>query len=261
MELYFIIIGILILLAIFDLIVGVSNDAVNFLNSSIGARVAPLHVIMTIASLGMLIGVTFSSGMMEVARKGIFNPQLFYLPELITIFFAVMLTDVLLLDLFNTFGLPTSTTVSIVFELLGAAVAVSLIKIHDAGMEFEELINYINTAKALAIITGILLSVVIAFVCGAVAQFLSRLLFTFDYAPRLKRYGGIWGGFSLSIIIYFILIKGAKGTSFLSGDTVTWIHANTWLILGVNVLIFSLIFQMLALFTKFNILKPIVLVG
>jgi phosphate/sulfate permease len=261
MEIYLAIIVVLVCLAVIDLIVGVSNDAVNFLNSSIGSKVAPYHVIMIIASLGMLAGVTFSSGMMEVARKGIFQPQLFHMPELITIFLAVMLTDVLLLDLFNTFGLPTSTTVSIVFELLGAAVAVSLIKIYDVGHSFEELVNYINTAKALAIITGILLSVVIAFICGAIVQYFSRLIFTFDYLPRLKRYGGIWGGISLSIITYFILIKGAKGSSFLSPETVSWIKHNSWTILAANCLVFGLIFQFLALFTKVNVLKPIVLVG
>ena len=151
MEIYVYIIALLVGLAIFDLVVGVSNDAVNFLNSSIGSKVAPRHVIFIIASMGILAGVTFSSGMMEVARKGIFQPQLFLMPELIAIFLAVMLCDVLLLDLFNTLGLPTSTTVSIVFELLGAAVAISLIKIHYSGQGFEELANYINTAKALAL--------------------------------------------------------------------------------------------------------------
>ena len=261
MEIYIAILAVLVCLAVIDLIVGVSNDAVNFLNSSIGSRVAPYNVIMIIASLGMLAGVTFSSGMMEVARKGIFQPQLFHMPELITIFLAVMLTDVLLLDLFNTFGLPTSTTVSIVFELLGAAVAVSLIKIYAAGHGFEELVNYINTAKALAIITGILLSVAIAFVCGAIAQFISRLVFTFDYMSRLKRYGGIWGGISLSMITYFILIKGAKGSSFLSPEAVWWIKHHTWTILAANFVFFGLIFQFLALFTRVNVLKPIVLVG
>ncbi len=261
MDIYFAIIIVLVGLAIFDLVVGVSNDAVNFLNSSIGSKVAPYHVLMIIASLGMLAGVTFSSGMMEVARKGIFQPQLFLMPELITIFLAVMLTDVLLLDLFNTFGLPTSTTVSIVFELLGAAVAVSLIKIYALGNGFEEIVNYINTAKALAIISGILLSVVISFFCGAIAQVLSRLVFTFDYMPKLKRYGGIWGGISLSIIIYFILIKGAKGTSFLSPETVTWIKNNTMGILAINFIFFGLIFQAIALFTRINILKPVVLIG
>ena len=160
---------ILFALAISDLIVGVSNDAVNFLNSSIGSRVAPRHVIMIIASLGMLAGVTFSSGMMEVARKGIFHPQFFTMPELMTIFLAVMLTDIILLDLYNTFGLPTSTTVSIVFELLGAAVAVSLLKTRWHGSSVSaSVVNYINTGKALTIIFGILLSVVVAFVVGAV---------------------------------------------------------------------------------------------
>lgn len=248
-------------LAVLDLMVGVSNDAVNFLNSSIGSRVAPRTIIMIIASLGILAGVTFSSGMMEVARKGIFHPKFFLMPELITIFLAVMITDVLLLDLFNTFGLPTSTTVSIVFELLGAAVGVSLIKIHMSGESYAALIDYINTTKAFAIIMGILLSVVIAFFTGAVIQFLTRLLFTFDYKKRLKRYSGLWGGMALSVITYFILIKGAKGTSFLTTESVAWIHTHTWTILSGNFLLFAILFQLLTLFTRINILKPIVLMG
>ena len=161
-------------LAISDLIVGVSNDAVNFLNSSIGSRVAPRHWIMIIASLGILAGVTFSSGMMEVARKGIFHPQFFTMPELMIMFLAVMLTDIILLDLYNTFGLPTSTTVSIVFELLGAAVAVSVMKVIEAGQGLSTVIEYINTAKALAIISGILLSVVVAFAAGALVQYVQQ---------------------------------------------------------------------------------------
>jgi phosphate/sulfate permease len=263
MELNIFVVAIIVLtvLAVFDLVVGVSNDAVNFLNSSIGSRVAPRHVIMIIASLGMLAGVTFSSGMMEVARKGIFHPQYFVFQELLIIFLAVMLTDIFLLDLFNTFGLPTSTTVSIVFELLGAAVAVSVMKIHMLGDSMATLINYINTGKALAIISGILLSVAVAFCCGAVAQFFSRLIFTFDYKARLRRYGGIWGGLCLSVITYFILIKGAKGTSFLAPETVLWIKANGFTIMGISFVFFGLIFQLLVLFTKVNILKPIVLVG
>lgn len=194
MDLYFFAVILLAGFAAVDLMVGVSNDAVNFLNSAIGSKVAPRYVIMIIASLGILAGVTFSSGMMEVARKGIFHPQFFLMPELITIFLAVMFADVLLLDLFNTFGLPTSTTVSIVFELLGAAVAVSLFKIHQAGENYATLVQYINTGKALAIITGILLSVVVAFVSGVIFQFMTRLLFTFDFSSKLRRYGGIWGG-------------------------------------------------------------------
>ncbi len=261
MELYFFSLMILAGLAVFDLMVGVSNDAVNFLNSSIGSRVAPRYVIIIIASLGIFAGVTFSSGMMEVARKGIFHPRLFLMPELITIFLAVMLTDVMLLDLFNTFSLPTSTTVSIVFELLGAAVAVSLMKIFASGESYSLLVNYINTAKALAIIMGILLSVAVAFLIGVMAQFITRLLFTFDYRKRLPLYSGIWGGIALATMIYFILIKGASSTSFLSPEATIWIKNNTWILLFTNFLFFAFIFQFLALFTKINILKPIVLVG
>lgn len=261
MSLFLFAVIILAGLAIFDLIVGVSNDAVNFLNSSIGSRVASRHVIMIVASLGILAGVTFSSGMMEVARRGIFHPKFFTMPELMTLFLAVMLTDVLLLDLFNTFGLPTSTTVSIVFELLGAAVAVSLLKIHMAGDSYATVVEYINTAKAFSIIMGILLSVAISFFFGVVCQFMTRLVFTFDYQKRLKRYGGIYGGIALSVITYFILIKGAKGASFLTPETVTWIKTHTWTILFTGFLFFAILFQILALFTRINALKPIVLMG
>ena len=261
MELYIVAVLVLFAIAIMDLMVGVSNDAVNFLNSSVGSRVAPRHVIMIVASLGILAGVTFSSGMMEVARKGIFHPRLFLMPELITIFLAVMLTDVVLLDVFNTFGFPTSTTVSIVFELLGAAIAVSLFKIFASGQSLLDLAHYINTGKALAIISGILLSVGIAFACGALAQYLTRLLFTFNYEKRLKRYGGLWGGLALSMIVYFILIKGSKGASFMGAETVAWIKTHTLTILGGSFLGFAALFQTLAVATRVNILKPIVLVG
>jgi phosphate/sulfate permease len=261
MELYGFAVALLFAIAIADLVVGVSNDAVNFLNSSVGSRVAPRHVIMIVASLGILAGVTFSSGMMEVARKGIFHPKFFLMPELITIFLAVMITDILLLDLFNTFGLPTSTTVSIVFELLGAAIAVSLVKIFAGDQNILALADYINTGKALAIISGILLSVGIAFVCGAVAQFVTRLLFTFHYEKRLRRYGGLWGGLALSMITYFIVIKGAKGASFLTPSTVDWINTHTWTIIGAGFVGFTVLFQLLMLTTRINILRPIVLTG
>jgi hypothetical protein len=260
-EIYFIAVIILAGLAVSDLIVGVSNDAVNFLNSSIGSRVAPRVIIMAIAAMGMFAGVTFSKGMMEVARKGIFHPKFFTMPELMVIFLAVMLTDVLLLDLYNTFGLPTSTTVSIVFELLGAAVAVSLIKISQSGEGLASLVKYINTAKALVIISGILMSVVVAFIVGAVIQFLTRLLFTFDFHKRLKRYGAIWGGLALSVIIYFILIKGAKGSTFITPESLAWIKGNTGLILLYCFGVCAIFLQMLMWFTKINILKPIVLIG
>ncbi len=248
-------------LAVFDLVVGVSNDAVNFLNSSIGSKVAPMYVILIVASLGILAGVTFSSGMMEVARKGIFHPQNFKALDLMMIFLAVMITDILLLDMFNTFGLPTSTTVSIVFELLGAAVAVSIIKIMNSGESLTTLSEYINSSKALGIISGILLSVVVAFFFGAVIQYVTRLIFTFDYQKRMKRYGGLWGGVSLSMITYFILLKGASGASFISPETVQWMQSHTTLILIGSFLIFTILFQMLLLFTRINILKPIVLIG
>ena len=260
MDIFIVALVILISLAICDLIVGVSNDAVNFLNSSIGSRVAPRYIIMIIASIGMLLGVTFSSGMMEVARKGIFHPEFFLMPELMTIFLAVMLTDILLLDVFNTFGLPTSTTVSLVFELLGAAVAVSLIKIHAAGASLADLMNYINTAKALSIIMGILLSVLIAFTFGAIFQFITRLLFTFNYQNRIKKYGGLWGGLALSIISFFIL-KGVHGASFLSPAAIEWISTHTLFLFIVTFIIFAVLFQILILFFKLNIFKPVILVG
>ena len=255
--------GILILfgLAVSDLIVGVSNDAANFLNSSVGSRVAPRRVILAIASLGILVGVTFSSGMMEVARKGIFNPQFFTMPELMVIFLAVMLTDVILLDLYNTFGLPTSTTVSIVFALLGAAVAVSLLKLHQAGLSYAGVLEYINTGKALAIIFGILLSVGIAFFVGALVQFLSRILFTFDFEKRLKRYGALWGGVALAAITFFILIKGAKGASFITAEMLVWINDNTVLMLLVAFGASAMFLQTLLTFTRVHILKVIVLCG
>ena len=181
-----IIVGLLFVLAISDLIIGVSNDAVNFLNSAIGSKVAPLRVILLIASLGILVGATFSSGMMEVARKGIFNPGEFFFSDLMIIFLAVMLTDIILLDLFNTYGLPTSTTVSIVFELLGAAVGMAVVKLSNDPDGVHTLGTYINSSKALAIIAGILLSILVAFTVGALVMFFTRLLFTFNYTKTLK---------------------------------------------------------------------------
>jgi phosphate/sulfate permease len=254
--------GVIILgiIAVLDILVGVSNDAVNFLNSSIGSRVASRATIMVIASVGIMAGVTFSSGMMEVARKGIFHPQFFTMPELLTIFLAVMITDILLLDLFNTYGLPTSTTVSVVFELLGAAVAMSMLKVIQAGDSLVTVVQYINSAKAITIIMGILLSVAISFVCGAVIQFFTRVLFTFDYQRRIKRYGALWGGVALSSINYFILVKGAKGASFISAQNAAWIKSHTVLLLLIIFVASAILLQILQLM-KVNILKPIVLVG
>ncbi len=260
LDLFYVAVVILIGFAIFDLIVGVSNDAVNFLNSSIGSRVAPRYIIMIIASIGIMVGVSFSSGMMEVARKGIFNPQFFTMPEIMVIFLAVMLTDIILLDLFNTHGLPTSTTVSIVFELLGGAVAVSIMKIIQAEGNLSSIGEYINSSKAMLIIFGILLSIIVSFVCGALVQFLSRLVFTFDYKKKIKRYGALWGGMALAFITYFILIKGAKGATFIPDDTAIWIKGHAFTIM---LMIFgaSAVLLQILLFFKVNILKPVVLIG
>ena len=257
---YLILIIVLFLLAISDLVVGVSNDAVNFLNSAVGSRAATFKTIMIVAALGVLCGATFSSGMMEVARKGIFHPQLFSFSEIIILFLAVMITDVILLDTFNTFGMPTSTTVSIVFELLGAATALSIIKIFTQvdALSFWE---YINSAKALAIISGILLSVVIAFTSGFIVQWLTRLSFSFDYGKRMKRFGGLWGGLAITAITYFILIKGAKGASFMTSDLKASILENSFNIIAICFVCWTILFTLLSSFTKFNLLKFVVLVG
>ena len=202
-------------LAVFDIIVGVSNDAINFLNSAIGSKVLSMRTIMIVASLGIFIGAVFSSGMMEVARKGIFVPAQFEFGEIMLIFMAVMITDILLLDFFNTLGLPTSTTVSIVFNLLGAAVVMALIKISaNDAQTFADLGTYINKDKALTIIGGILLSVFIAFTVGAIVQWVSRLIFTFNYENKIKNFGMIFSGVALTAITYFIFLKGLKGTPY-----------------------------------------------
>lgn len=262
MEQYYIfIIALLFILAAADLIVGVSNDAVNFLNSSIGSKVAPLRVILIIATLGIIFGATFSSGMMEVARKGIFNPGEFYFADLMVIFLAVMLTDIILLDLFNTFGLPTSTTVSIVFELLGASVAIAIIKLTGDPDGAHTLGTYINSSKALAIISGILLSIVVAFSVGALIMYLTRILFSFNYQRNMKYFGSVWGGLAITAITYFMLIKGSKGASFMSENVTGWIADNTLMLLTYSFLGWTLVLQLLIWLFKINIPKIIVLVG
>lgn len=232
-NIYLLMIVALVVLAVADLVVGVSNDAVNFLNSAIGSKAIPFKGILIIASVGIFIGASFSSGMMEVARSGIFHPSQYYFSEIMIIFMAVMITDILLLDFFNSVGLPTSTTVSIVFELLGAAVIMGLIKIAGNDNEsFSSIINYINAEKVPVIISGILLSVVIAFTCGAIVQYISRLIFTFNSERQMKRFGGIFGGIALTSISYFIFIKGLKDTPFYSNSG-AFIQNNTFLIVGV----------------------------
>ena len=261
METYYIIlVGILFILAFSDLIVGVSNDAVNFLNSAIGSKAGSFNTIMIFAALGILFGAVFSSGMMEVARKGIFHPDHFYFSEIMLVFLAVMLADIILLDLFNTFGMPTSTTVSIVFELLGAAVAMATIKIYQQPNHLG-LGEYINSAKALAIISGILMSVVISLLSGAIVQYFVRLVFTFNYEKTMKRYGAIWGALSFSGIVYFILIKGIKGASFMTADMKQSILDDWSRIILVSFVVFFVLFFILQNVLKVNILRIIVLVG
>lgn len=206
----------LAILAVADLVVGVSNDAVNFLNSAIGSKAISFRTIMIVASVGVAIGAVFSSGLMEVARKGIFNPGEFMFNEIMIIFMAVMITDILLLDFFNTLGMPTSTTVSIVFELLGAAVAMSFIKIYsDTGSGiFSDVMQYINTETATMIIIGILLSVVIAFSVGALVQWVTRLLLSYNFEQKAKWVGAVFGGIALTALTYFIFVKGIKGTNY-----------------------------------------------
>ncbi len=259
----------LAVLAIADLVVGVSNDAVNFLNSAIGSKAISFRTIMIVASLGIAFGAIFSSGMMEVARKGIFNPGEFYFDEIMFIFMAVMITDILLLDFFNTLGMPTSTTVSIVFELLGAAVAMSLIKIAADGGTFGEVVNYINTAKATEIILGILLSVVVAFSIGALVQWISRLLLSYNFERKAKWVAAVFGGIALSAITYFILMKGIKGTPF-AGETYDliggmkiseFLESQVIPIIGISIVFWSLFSYVLATAFKTNIYKLIIAVG
>ena len=257
---YLILVVVLAILAASDLIVGVTNDAVNFLNSAIGSKAASMKVIMAIAAFGVLFGATFSSGMMEVARKGIFHPDLFSFSNIMIIFLAVMVTDIILLDVFNTLGLPTSTTVSIVFELLGAALAIAYIRVSmDAGT--EGVLDYINTKKAFEIISGILLSVVVAFTAGAFFQYITRLLFSFDIKKANKFVSAIWGGFSIAAISFFILIKGAKSASFMTAELKSYIYDHTFILVLIFFVFWTILFVILNLFTRFNILKFIVFVG
>ena len=260
-DYFLVIVVLLFVLAISDLIVGVSNDAVNFLNSAIGSKVATRKTIMIVASLGIFIGATFSSGMMEVARKGIFNPEFFLFSEVMVIFLAVMMTDIFLLDLFNTYGMPTSTTVSIVFELLGAAVAVALLKVVTGGEGLSAVGNYINSSSALTIIIGIFASVAIAFLIGAILQYLSRLLFSFQYQKRMKWVGGIWSGLALTFLTYFLFFKGLKGASFVSSEVVAWINSHIVMLLSGALIFWSILMQSLHVFFRVNILRVIVLFG
>jgi len=261
MDFYLIFIIILMVAAGVDLIVGVSNDAVNFLNSAIGSKVASFRIILLIASLGILAGSFFSNGMMEIARNGIFNPTFFTFDKIIIVFLAVMLTDIILLDFFNSLGLPTSTTVSLVFELLGAALVTGLLISFERGAGFETWSEIINYSSAITIISGIFLSVFLSFIVGSIVQHIARIIFTFKLKKTLKKYGAVFSGFAIAAIVYFLLIKGAKGSSFITNDQITWITNNTWLIIVGSIVFWAIVIQILMWWKKINPLKVVVLLG
>ena len=249
----------LFLLAVFDLSVGVSNDAVNFLTSAVGSRAASFRKIMSVAAIGVFIGAVMSNGMMDIARHGIFRPENLSFYDVIAIFMAVMVTDIILLDIFNSLGMPTSTTVSMVFELLGATFVVALFK--TAAPESSVGIgDLMNTEKALSVILGIFLSVAIAFIFGTIVQFLARLIFTFEYKSRLKWKVGLFGGVACTAIIYFMLLKGIKDLTVMTPELKTWIDENTAIILTVSFIAFTILMQLLH-WCRVNVFKTVVLLG
>lgn len=258
-EIYLVIVVFLFVLAVFDLMVGVSNDAVNFLNSAIGAKVAKFKTIIIVAAVGVFLGATMSNGMMEIARHGIFHPSMFTLKELMFIFLAVMVSDVVLLDIFNNLGLPTSTTVSLVFELLGGTMAFVLLKLatDTTGLTVGDLMN---TEKALAVIMAIFVSVAIAFFFGIVLQYISRLVFTFTYKNNLKWKIGIFGGIATTAIFYFMLFKGVENMSFITPEIKEYIQSHTLSFLGICFVCSTIVMQILH-FLKVNVFKVLVLMG
>lgn len=258
-TIYFGFVVFLFVLAVFDLMVGVSNDAVNFLQSAIGAKVAKFKTILTIAAIGIFAGAAMSNGMMEVARNGVFHPSFFSFQDVMFIFLAVMASDIVLLDIFNTLGMPTSTTVSMVFELLGGTFALALMKV--AGDTSLHVADLMNTSKALTMIMAIFVSVAIAFVVGAFVQYISRTLFTFVYKNNsLKWKIGIFGGLAFTAIIYFMLIKGLGNVSFISDATHVWINTHSWTICGICFVVTAALSQVLFAL-KVNVFKILVLTG
>ena len=257
----FVYLGIVIFLfalSVFDLYVGVSNDAVNFLGSAIGAKVARFKTILMIAAVGIFVGATTSDGMMDIARHGIFRPEFFSFEELMCIFLAVVASDVILMDIFNTLGMPTSTTVSMVFELLGGSTALALVKmLHDSSLTYAGLIN---TEKAFSVILAIFMSVAIAFVFGLFVQWLARVVFTFHYTKHLKYTIGIFGGLSVTAIAYFLLVKGFGSASFMTDEVKAWIASHTGEILVGFLIGFTVLMQVLH-WCKVNVFRLIVLFG
>ncbi|MBR5148150.1 MAG: inorganic phosphate transporter [Bacteroidaceae bacterium] len=259
---YFAIICVLFVFAIIDLNVGVSNDAVNFLNSAVGAKAASLKMILLIAAIGIFIGASTSSGMMDIARHGMFQPEHFYFRQLMCVFLAVTVTDVVLLDIFNSLGMPTSTTVSMVFELLGASFAISLIKI-NSGESLEgvsTLGDLLNTGKALEVIAGIFLSVAIAFFFGVIVQWIARLIFTYNYKKGLGKKIGLFGGVAVTSILYFMLFKGMKNAAFMTPDVKAYLNEHTLMLLGIIFVVSTILMQFLHAL-KVNIFKVIILIG
>lgn len=257
-TIYFCIVLFLLCLAVFDLFVGVSNDAVNFLNSAIGARVAKLRTVLIIASVGVALGAIMSTGMMDVARHGIMKPTLYSYEEVMTIFLAVMVTDVIVLDMFNTLGMPTSTTVSLVFELLGGTFALATVKmIGDHSLAYTDLLN---SDKALSVIIAIFVSVAIAFVFGIIVQWLSRLLFTFAYRKHMRIGAALFGGVASTALAYFIFLKGIGGSTYIPEDVRTWINVHTHMLLLCTFVITTILMEVLHLL-KVNVFRLVVLMG
>ena len=257
-TIYFCIVLFLLCLAVFDLFVGVSNDAVNFLNSAIGARVAKLRTVLIIASVGVALGAIMSTGMMDVARHGIMKPTLYSYEEVMTIFLAVMVTDVIVLDMFNTLGMPTSTTVSLVFELLGGTFALATVKmIGDHSLAYTDLLN---SDKALSVIIAIFVSVAIAFVFGIIVQWLSRLLFTFAYRKHMRIGAALFGGVASTALASFIFLKGIGGSTYIPEDVRTWINVNTHMLLLCTFVITTILMEVLHLL-KVNVFRLVVLMG
>lgn len=261
MDIFFLIVVILFIVAFLDLIVGVSNDAVNFLNSAIGSKVAPFKTIMAIATLGILVGAFSSSGLMEVARKGVFDPSMFTFEGIMFVFLAVMLTDIILLDLFNEFGMPTSTTVSIVFELLGASTMIGIMLIAAKQGGSEVLSDFIHIDKALKIIGGIFLSIIVAFTFGWIVQFFSRWALTFNYDNKLDNLAPIFAGIAITAITYFLFVKGLKGSPLKNSDFYHYIKGNILQVVAILFVFWTLLNFLLWKFAKINPLKTVVLTG
>ncbi len=260
-QIYIIMLIALAILAITDLMVGVSNDAVNFLNSAIGSKAVSFKTIMIVASLGVAVGALYSNGMMEIARNGIFTPSMFSFNDVIIIFLAVMITDVLLLDVFNTLGLPTSTTVSIIFSLLGASVALAIYKVYVSGDSFSTLGNYINSKEATKIVYSILLSVALSFALGSLVQYVSRLIFTFHIDKRYKYVAALFGGVAMTAITFFILVKGLKSITFVPSEVKDFIKESPFTIIAYSFILWTIVCQLLISVFKYSVFKFIIIVG